>query len=696
MMSQAAWKKWTVFLTALMLLLALAGCGASEETPAARTPDEDAQAITEPDRSGEAPADETADPTAGQDEIAPTEPLIEEAAAAVAARAEPSPEPSADSDQAESEESPAPAAAETPTPQSPSTETEEDAAALTTETGEDAAALTASQRNSINMLNYMSALTQRINEQRKNQLFLETAYTSFDNLYPGSVDEKTQEQIAGLMDTIQSYRMIDAKRDRLEYIYEQNQAQAMRQAVPDSRAMYNALLSGSQIKALASVLYLAVDSVTSYQGAIAEADLAFVEDGWELDDAESAALHESTVKALNYLLDMVRSYDLPGDYALSREAIEDYVLWSGKPESQLVRKIAWFESHAELYREFGPYWLELAEDYYNNKDYEKCLSALRQYEAVSTRIFRKDTEYAAILPMAILSARETMSEAEYIEFAGQCCALIIANTRDGDWALRYFTAQTYLNLYALSDDGEWLDKAYKIAFDNVVVLVDKQHELNAAYLSELQEEEAGKDATKREKKEIKQYNKRIKEERKTALPPVYEALYLNCDLLIELAAERNISDSEKSRIDAILHENGSNLFLTEALDTRFRLVGENAGLRAEELEISFDGGKLEVPAACFCEHSEVVVTVAGSGGTVRIDDWTVKEVKRPKNADFSEFTVVLESETGKDYSYQDGDTVTIRVIPLKEAYDGVLVFTYQVTAVKKALVFNGVSFERIL
>ena len=51
--------------------------------------------------------------------------------------------------------------------------------------------VTPTMRNSINMLNYMTSLTQQINEQKGNQLFLETAYNSFDNLFPNSVDIKT-------------------------------------------------------------------------------------------------------------------------------------------------------------------------------------------------------------------------------------------------------------------------------------------------------------------------------------------------------------------------------------------------------------------------------------------------------------------------------------------------------------------------
>lgn len=221
--------------------------------------------------------------------------------------------------------------------------------------------VTPTMRNSINMLNYMTSLTQQINEQKGNQLFLETAYNSFDNLFPNSVDIKTQAQITSLMDTVQGYRMISVKRDRLKYIYEQNRAQALRQAIPNPIGLLSAVQSGSTLKIAASVLYMAVDSATSYQAATSQADLQFIKEGWELDDAESNELHESTKNALNYMYDMVRDYDIPGDYALNKGAVDNFVSWSGKPDSQLERKISWFETNQDTYSQFGPYWLEITE-----------------------------------------------------------------------------------------------------------------------------------------------------------------------------------------------------------------------------------------------------------------------------------------------------------------------------------------------
>lgn len=556
--------------------------------------------------------------------------------------------------------------------------------------------LTPTQRNSINMLNYMSTLTEKINTSNGNQLLLESAYSSLVNdIYPNAVDTKTQVQITSLMDTIENYRMITVKRERLEYIYEQNRAQALRQAIPNPVGLLSAIQSGSILKAAASVLYMAVDSVSSYKVATSQADLQYLQEGWELEEQESAELHSSTKDALTYMLNMVRDYDFDGDYALSEEAIKDFVKWSGKPESQLIRKIEWFESHETAYRDFGPYWLELVKDYYNSEDYGKCLEAVRQYEAVSTRIYRKDIDKATALPMVIIAAKETLSNAEYIEIADQYCHEICDNTKDADWSLRYFTAQIYMNLYSLTKNSAYLNSAYEIAFDNVNVLVDDQRALNKAYMEEIQEAEPDKDATKREKDEIKKYNKLLKAERKVALPPVSEALYLSADLLFTLAEEKDISAEEQGRIEAVLHESGDNIFLTQALDNRFWFGNKSREMDADEIAISFDGEKLSIPAACVTDSSSIRVTISGSKKDTLIEDWTVIKVRRPKKSeDCSEFTVWFESETGKDLKYQVGESVTIEVIPVAETPDENLTFMYNVKPDKKFLIFDGIKFER--
>lgn len=557
--------------------------------------------------------------------------------------------------------------------------------------------LSPTQRNSINMLNYMSTLTQKVNESSGNQMLLEELYSSLvSDMYPNAVDTKTQAQITSLMDTIANYQMITEKRERLEYIYEQNRAQALRQAIPNPVGLLSAVESGGMLRSAVSVLYMAVDSASSYKSATSQADLQYIQEGWELEDQEKAELHNSTKNALNYMYDMVRDYDFDGDLALSQEHIKDFVKWSNKPESQLVSKTEWFKSHENTYREFGSYWLELVKYYYNMENYVKCLESIQQYESLATRIYRKDMEKATVLPMVIVSAKETLNEDEYIKVAATYCSEICDNTRDEDWSLKYFAAQIYMDLYTLTKDETYLDKAYKIARDNIIVLADNQRALNKTYMEDIREIESKKDDSESKKKETKKYNKLLKKERKIALPPVSEALYLNADLLFALANEMDVSEEEKETIEAILHENEGEIFLAESLDQRFWFDGKHKVFDIDKTDISFDGDKLSIPASCVTDRADIQIIVLRKKKETIIHDWTVTKVKRPKKSkNCSEFTAIFESEKAKDYKYKSGDKISIKVMPVADTPDENLVFQYVVKPDKKFLIFDGVKLERI-
>lgn len=551
--------------------------------------------------------------------------------------------------------------------------------------------LTSTQRNSINMLNYITVLTQQINESKGSRIFLESVQSSLLNdIYPNAVDTKTQTQINNLWKTIDEYRMIDVKRKRLDYIYEQNKAQALRQAIPNPLGLLSTVQSGNMLKTAASVLYMAVDSVTSYQTASTQADLKYLQDNWELEDAETQELSKSQLNLMNYMYDMVRDNDFSGDWALSPESIEWFVDWSN--EDNLVSKIEWFESHKETYREFRTYWLEMAKSYYLNGQYEMCLEAIQSYEEVATRIFRKDYDYAEILPMVILSAKEVMKTKEYVEIADRYAGIIMKNCAEDDWALSYFAAQIYIDLYANTENELYLKTAYDIALDNVNNLKKEQEVLNEAYIADVEKIKSEKGDSKSRKKEIDNYNKLLKEKREIELPPVNEAFYLNCDLLFALADELKISNDERKRIDSIIHENDAQIFLTDVLDNRFWANGQKDNMVADNIEIEFNGEKLVVPAVCMTDRFYIEVSVAG--GEI-LNDWTVKEVKRPKNAECSEFLVTLTSKLGKEYKYSVGDKITISILPVVDNPDEEIKFLYEVVETKTFNVIKGKSFERV-
>ncbi|MBR4016806.1 MAG: hypothetical protein IKK11_03230, partial [Oscillospiraceae bacterium] len=494
--------------------------------------------------------------------------------------------------------------------------------------------LTEQQRNSFSMLYYLAITAEDIRISKDNRLLLDDIYTSLLNdINPGAIDEITQEHLGDLRDNIKDFRNISIKRERLQYMYNQQKAAAIRSAIPNPLNILS-ITNAFDWKALvASVAYTLVDSYNNYKSADAAADQSFLMSGWELDDEETATIMRNRDRAFDYMVDITQEYGLDGKLTLSEKMIETFAeICEIESVQQKIRRL---ESEEETYKLLGNYWLELADCYYQTERYDKCLKCVDTYNALSTGIYRKDYNYAQILPKAIAAAQELYTGDEYVARIQAFADDIIENTNTDEWSSRYFAAQVYMDLYARTDDRTYLERAYNIAYDNVAVLLDEQRKLNAVYLVDVQEESVvepdydymsdqeekeAKKEYKAEKKRVKAYNKNLKKVRKTELPPLYEPLVLNCDLLFALADMMEISEQEKAEIEAILQTDTNGVFLSKPINDKYSFT-ENR----YESNIEFDREKIIIPVELLTEGVEVVVSVTENGKTTTFKDYSIDE-----------------------------------------------------------------------
>lgn len=550
---------------------------------------------------------------------------------------------------------------------------------------EESRALTETQKNSIAMLNYLAMLSQQINSSKNSRMYLEEAYDALiNNTNPENVNELTESHLSSLLDIIEKYRMIAVKRERLEYIYNQNKAKAIKEAIPNPIGVLSAVTSFDYKRLAASVIYMAVDSVTSYNAYNTEIEQEYLQDGWELDDEEAENLHDSRKRAFLYMIDIVQEYDIPGKLALNETSIENFVTYQNKTNN--AQKIQFFESEENTYNAFGSYWLELAECYYDAEEYEKCLDAISTYENVQTGIFRKDYEFAQVLPKVIVAAEEVYSGKEYVEYTEKHLKTLIDNTEKSEWSLRYFAAQMYMDLYAKTKESSYLNTAFDLVLNNVNYLAGEQDSMNKTYLSAVQEVTASDTATKDEKKQVKKYNKSLKEQRKIELPPVYEPLLVNCELLFALADECNISDTQKNRIEGIL----DSAFLTTTIAQKYSFTPENISVDA-----TYDKDTLVLPASVVSENSVIKVSVSDGGSTTVYDDWTVKEVDRANgDDDFDGFEVTYVSKSAGKQNWSADSTVKVEITE-PDADDSSYVVNFKVNSYKKIFMVTTVEFEQV-
>ena len=551
--------------------------------------------------------------------------------------------------------------------------------------------LTEEQYNSIALLNYFVELTQSISASDNSRLYLEEAYSSIiNNIAPDAVDENTQTYIGDLLDTLEKYRMIEVKRARLKYIYEQNQAQALRSAIPNPIGLLSQAESLDVKRLVASVAYMAADSYTSYKAYKEQAELEYLQDNWEFDDEAEAALHNCKKQALDYMFTTARDDKIPNEYVLREKPMEEFA--ECKANDNVYQRIQFLESNESTYKMFGSYWLTLADSYYANEEYDKCLKAIDSYEEIQARIFMKDHEFARIIPLAIASAGEVMGEKNYIEYASEHLDALCKNIENSQWALRYFAAETYLDLYGKTKDGGYLDKAYSLTKDNVNNLAKEQKKLNSAYLAKYEDVKASKNASKAEKDDIKKYNKMMKEQRNVALPPVYEPLALNCELLFALAEERDIDDSEKKTIDGILHNKGENVFLCESLDDAYRFTSDE---NTENGKVEFSGKEIMIPVSYLTSDSSISVTVKDDHSTSTYDDWTIKKVDRNEDNNVDTFIATFESSLVKKQKYEENASVTVEITQPEEYSAEKEEIEFKAVKTKVMKVKDKIIFERV-
>lgn len=556
--------------------------------------------------------------------------------------------------------------------------------------------MTVIQRNSITMLNYLAGLTEEINASRNSRLYLENAYsTLLNNTHPNAVDVKTQSQLSFLLDTLNNYRMIAVKRDRLQFIYEQNQAQAIRDAVPNPLGLLSAVSSLDWKKAVASIVYMAVDSYTSYETSTAQADMQFIQDRWELDDEEQKVLNNINIETFGYLNSTVREIGLQGDdalLALTPDNVTNFVKW--KNLTNISQRIRYLETYQNKYKAYGEYWLLLAESYYNHGDYSKCLEAVTAYESLDMSIFREDHGYAKVLPLAIIAAAETYSDEEYIHTAERYANAILNNTLNNqEWSLRYFSAQTYIDLYSKTKNTQYLSKAFEIALDNVTWLVGNQKSQNSLFLADIIEQTIPKDATEAEKKEIENYNLQLKEDRKLELPPIYEPLLLNCELLFALADEIEIDDATKANIEEILHEDSAPIFLIPELNKKYSFSSKSDDAENVSSKVEFNGKELIIPAKIIsCNPSiKVKVLTIYSDEPIVFDDWLLVRVDRPEKNNLDTFSATFKSAEAEKYNYGLDASIQIEIQAKQGINTDIVLFEF-LTVNTKTDFFSQIAF----
>lgn len=525
------------------------------------------------------------------------------------------------------------------------------------------AGLSDEQKASMAMMNYLAYVVQSVNDSRHSRVALEGAFDSLVNdVELSAVDENTRKALQDILDTIKIYRMNENEYERLAFLNDQENAQFVLSIIPNPLEVLDQVTSKGALPALAGVAFSTIGNVAESSYVSIE-EMAYLERQWDLTDTEEKTLMDSRTNLLDYMIKIAQG--LPKGITLREDDIKEFVTQTTQMKG--VSKLNWLEQNQERYQYFGYYWLELADSYYENGNYEATLASVETYRMNDRGIFKNDKRLAETMKRAILAADECLSGIEYEKAVSDYIDTIAANLGTKDWGLRYYAAIAYMDLYNRTNNTDYLQKAYNEAKTNVRNLVPEQKKQNTLYLESIVEAKVKDESDKDESSIVSAYNKYIKNNREKELPPIYEPLLRNCELLFTIAEKLNISEGEKNIIDSMLHDDP--VFLNYEIDKAFSYNKTSAILNsdASKSSISFNGiitdTKFTFPVVLASEGSVVSAIVVNDGKEIIIDDWTIAEVNRNNSKDVGDFEAVYTSKAAKSIKFKEGDTVTFKITP---------------------------------
>ena len=278
------------------------------------------------------------------------------------------------------------------------------------------------------------------------------------------------------------------------------------------------------------------------------------------------------------------------------------------------------------YQCYAGHLIMLINNYYNNKEYSECYNKTEEYIKLrsNTDYLRYDYEFAQILPISIYAIEEILEGKELEDKMNEYNELLLNNSNN-DWYLKFFGALNYGDLWDITDNEEYLSKAYDLFKSNTATLIPEQIWLNTDYIEKGEKE----------------------------LPIIDEALLMNVNCLYWVGEELEIDQKSRNEINAMLHNNATDLFLVKTIDDYYWYDKD----WMIPMDIEFDGKKLTLPAGIMSEKTIVELKV---GNTV-VNDWYIKNIKGKKNSDYSEYRYELLSDTVKNIKFNDGDVIKLTV-----------------------------------
>ena len=179
----------------------------------------------------------------------------------------------------------------------------------------------------------------------------------------------------------------------------------------------------------------------------------------------------------------------------------------------------------------------------------------------------------------------------------------------------------------------------------------------------------------------------MKELKSKELPPLNEALYLNCELLFSLSERINLSEKDKNDLDKMLHNNMQPVVLNKYLDEKYSFENQNDWIDLLE-DPKFDGKKIMIASSSVSENTAISLCVNDK----EISDWKINKVSRKDKENYKSFIAEFTSEQIKDYKFNKGDKIKITFM-INGDSENQLEYSFNVNAKKILFFIDSYEFE---
>lgn len=282
-------------------------------------------------------------------------------------------------------------------------------------------------------------------------------------------------------DTIKENKSIEQKRQRLEYLYNQNKASLVSALVPNALHFVNiAMTAGNPLRAMIAIGGASLSSVSSYVSEKQKQNLELIQKEWELDDSQVDIFESLSEWLRTYLSKACEKYGITNDQLASVNTLRSFIKLCSqydyrddKQARELLLKLDTGNFKSEL-AFFPEYWGEIAKAAYGAENYELSLQYIDNFEDSYVKTMYHDENYSQILKIKAycLLQKDNID----IPIADELCRIadsIYALSPASEWADLYFCVELYEEMKKLNNSSSIRAKQIRLMEEVVDKVADE-------------------------------------------------------------------------------------------------------------------------------------------------------------------------------------------------------------------------------